>query len=369
MGIDFDELGDVDGPDESVVRDYEIKTKAEVEDEPDVEPHPAAQTLKDFATSVAAKQSPDSAERYYRGVKPLVAYLALEAGVDDPVDASSDQVTDYLHWIANTNWSRNTRESRFTSCQRFYRWAAEDGPLEDNRADDASIDDYTLDPGALEDSRRETAGDDEFKWIRREKVTKLWQRDNIPAPRVRNELLIKLMWYTTCRCRALSEAKIGDDIDREKGRLKVPNLKQGDDQADYRWVLYPKEKLEPLLQQWIDAGRRDAIGPYGAESDYLFLTRQSKKMRPTHISRIVKEAGFNAGIQEVTGYDVHGSPRWLVTGHCIRHSAATHYANNCPSVSINFLKKQLGHSKLETTMQYVHDDEQARRRAFQKAWE
>lgn len=376
MPLDFDDLTEVDGPTEAEVRDYRLTTHEEADEESDV--HPAAATLKDFATDVAAKQSADSAERYYRGVKALVAFLDLERGIGDPVEVEEADVHDYLKWIANTKWSRNTRQSRFTACQRFYRWAAEDGPHDANRAVDASIDDYTLEAGALEESRRETAEDDSYKWITREEVRRLWQPEHIESPRSRNELLLKLMWYTTCRTAALAGARLGDDLDREEGRLRVRNLKPGDNQSDYRWVYYPRKRIEPLLQEWLDGGRRDALGPYGKESDYLFLTRQKPKMRPSHISRIVKECAFNVNekanspeeeLQEVSGYDVHGNARWLVTGHTVRHSAATWYANECPSVDIHFLKQQMGHSKLETTMRYVHEDEQARKRAFQRAWE
>lgn len=59
--------------------------------------------------------------------------------------------------------------------------------------------------------------------------------------------------------------------------------------------------------------------------------------------------------------------RWKVTGHPLRHSAATWYANET-DLDIHQLKRQLGHSKLETTMKYVHAHEQSRKRALQQAW-
>ena len=362
----------ISGPSVDEVLEYEIITEAEAEkSEDELDPHPAADTLREFAVDVAAKKSEDSAERYYRGVKPLVAWLDTERDITNPVEADGSDVGDYLKWLVNTPWARNSRSNRFAACQRFYRWARDEGPLEENLTEDRSIKNYDLDPGELEKSRRETDEADDYKWIDRAKAVKLWKPDNIPSPRVRNELILKLLWYTTCRTRAISEAFIAaddpdDGLNREEGKLKVPNLKKGDDQADYRWVYYPNEIIEPLLQQWLDQGHRNA-SPYAKESDRLFVTNQKPFMRPSYISRQVKEAGFNADIQEVTGYDVHGNPRWKVTGHCLRHSAATWYANETP-LDVHFLKKQMGHSKLETTMKYVHDHRQSRKRAFQRAW-
>lgn len=113
-------------------------------------------------------------------------------------------------------------------------------------------------------------------------------------------------------------------------------------------------------------GRR-AASAYASESDRLFVTSHTSSMRPNYILRQVKEAAFDAGVQEVTGYDVEGKPRWKVTGHCIRHSAATWHANET-DLDVHQLKHQLGHSKLETTMKYVHNHEQSRKRALQRAW-
>lgn len=352
---DFEE--EIDGPEASEVKAYEFD-----------ENHFAADTMKQFAIDVARKQTEPTSKRYFRGMKTYVAWLDIELGKTDPLDVTEDVIGDYLMWLVNTAWSRNARKSKFAAIQRFYRWARDEGPLNEHLAEDRSIKDYRLDPGALEESRKETEEDDDYKWVQRRKIVQLWRRENIPSPRLRNELLFKLLWYTGCRCGAIAEARIGEDsLDRENARLKVPNLKKGGEQADYRWVDYPRERIEPLLADWLDGGRRDAIGPHGEESDFLFLTHMKPKMRPTHISRLVKKAAFNADVQEVAGYDVNGNPRWLITGHTVRHSAATYWANET-DVSLHHISTQLGHSKIETTMKYVHDDRGARKRAFEQAW-
>lgn len=100
-------------------------------------------------------------------------------------------------------------------------------------------------------------------------------------------------------------------------------------------------------------------------------------MRASHISRKLKEAAFNVNenadreedkIQEVSGYDVNGNPRWKITGKTIRHSALTWMVNRGGADPVH-AKAQAGHSKLETTMRYVHEDEQRRAEVLNQAWE
>lgn len=255
-----------------------------------------------------------------------------------------------------------------------------EGPLDEHLAESIELDEYTpLDPGWLEQSRGDT---NDYKWIPREDVVKLWQPENIPSPRLRPELLFKLMWFTSCRCATLANAEIyPDNPDRglncEKGYIRVKTLKRGDSQDSHRKVYYPKDRIEPLLQQWLDQSERRASSPYATESSHLFVTRQKKRIRPSYISRLVKRAAFNVNenadspeekVQEVTGYDVHGNPQWLVTGHTIRHSSLTHLANHT-DMDLHMVKKQAGHAKYETTLKYVHDEPDARRRAVNEAWQ
>lgn len=366
---------EVTGPALDEVRDYEIVTIAAAEEYADRDPHPSAETIREFGVEVASKQSGLSSERYIRGLKPLIAWLDLQKGIKDPLDASKRDVKQYIQWMTKTQWSKNSRKTRFTALQRFYGWAESEGHAE-NLTEDETITDYTLESGSLGDSRGETDTDvDSHKWIPREEVVQLWSENNITSPRARDELILKLMWYTTCRPRAVAEMRIEPEdspgseptwLDRERGRIKVPNLKAGDNQADYRWVYYPRDRIEPLMQQWVD-DRRSTLGPYAGESKYLFLTHQAPQMRPGHISRKVKQAGFNAKLQEVTGYDARGLQRWKITGKTIRHSAITYLANET-DIPLHFIQQQAGHSQIDTTMQYIHRDEESRRRALNAAW-
>ncbi len=325
--------------------------------------------MEDFAFEVYQQQNQISAKRYVSGVDRYVAWLELMADraerkdyPTEPLKADSGVAYDYFSWLSNTDWAVNTRESYFAAVQRFYRWVEQSARGEDI-TEPHSIDDFELDAGNLD---RELEQQKYEKAIPRSDVEQLWHADNIPSPRTRNELAFKLLWYTTMRTRALAEVKI-DNIDRENGVIVIPNLKPGDDDAPFREVVYPPERLEPLLREWLDRGKRASLGPH-AGSPYLLVTHQSPQMRPSHISRLVKDAARNAGLNEVTGEDVRGRQRWKVTGHTIRHSSITYLANKT-DVPIHFVKRQAGHSKLETTLSYVQDDDDEFQRRLKQSWE
>lgn len=371
----FDSGEKIEGPSVNEVQEYTIVTRDMMNAEKEYTEaniHPANEELKAFVTDISAKRTAKTAERFYRGIVPLVCWLDTVVNTPRPINASRRDVGDYLNWLANTRWSRNTRKSRFAACQRFYKFAHEEGWTEENLARGRSLEDYKLEAGDLEESRG-GFGRDEYKWIPREDVVKLWQEDNVTSPASRDSLIFKLMWYTACRPEAITSIRYepknspGEDPtwhDYEESWFRIRNLKRGDDEEDYRKVYYPT-RLNSSIDEWMN--RRDTFGPYD-DSEYMFLTHQKGQMRASYISRKIKEAARSAGIQEISGYDVNGDPRWKVTGKTIRHSALTWMVNR-GGVDPIHAKEQAGHSKLETTMQYVHEDEDRRREVLNQAWE
>lgn len=374
--------GDVSGPDRREVVEYEILSEDDIEkrkeefgeENVDAEPHPAADILKEFAVDMSLAKSEKSAARYFRGAKTLVAYLDIVHGIANPLEAGRRETGTYLRWLINTRYSENERRSKFYSVSVFYGWAEDEEFIDENPMEGREIRNFTFDSGAIEESRDDTEGDD-YKWVTPDKVRVLWEADNVPSPRLMYELAFKLLWFTGVRGGELCEAKIIEDpdpgekqwLDREEGWIRVPNFKQGRNQDDTRRCYYPRERIEPLLAEWLDREMRDAHSPYASDSPFLLLTHQSEQLRSGRLSRKVKEAAFSAGVQEPAGYDVNGQPRWMITAHCIRHSAATHWCNDL-EVPIHHVARQLGHSQLDTTLKYVHDKPKARRDAFSRHW-
>lgn len=119
------------------------------------------------------------------------------------------------------------------------------------------------------------------------------------------------------------------DIESENLRIKIYQGKGAKD----RYTLLPTILLEKLREYYIESGRPKI---------YLFTSGQTKTALCVRSMQIIINSGMEkAGFRE-KGY----------TAHTLRHSFATHLLNR--GNNIHVIKTLLGHSKLETTMVYLH---------------
>ena len=119
------------------------------------------------------------------------------------------------------------------------------------------------------------------------------------------------------------------DIESHNQRLKVYQGKGAKD----RYTLLPEKLLQQLRLFYIQEGR---------PKEYLFTSKQTK--RAVHVRTmqvVVNSAMAKAGFKDKP-----------FTAHTLRHSFATHMLNQ--GNNIHVIKTLLGHSKLETTMVYLH---------------
>lgn len=318
-----------------------------------------AELLSRFERSMYQTRPDGSAQTW---TSAAVTYTRwLQKMREHPIDeASKVDVDDYYEYVAGQYESGATAGGKFDGVQQLYHWMSRKEVIEENFVNDLIREDYGISNGPTRQARA-LRQEEDYIAIPRDEVEQLWKEENLPSPRVRNELIIKLLWYTGMRCSELVRIRI-NDIDRDDYKIEIADKKT----TDFRPVWYP-ERLELLLAEWLDHGARNVIGPHGDSSNYLLLTHQSPQMRPSHVSRIVKEAAQNAGINEVLYVDEGGKRRWKVTGHTLRHSMASYHANELDT-KIHHLKEILGHEDLETTLKYVKDDETAIRRAMQDPW-
>ena len=140
--------------------------------------------------------------------------------------------------------------------------------------------------------------------------------------------VVGLLYGCGMRISEVSSLKI-TDIDSTNKRIKVEQGKGGKD----RFTLLPTPLLEHLRQYYIAAGK---------PKEYLFTSPQTQRAFHVRSMQVVVntamvKAGFESG---------------RFTAHTLRHSFATHMLNQ--GNNIHVIKTLLGHSKLETTMIYLH---------------
>lgn len=182
--------------------------------------------------------------------------------------------------------------------------------------------------------------------------------EHLPSPKLRNELLVRLMWQTGIRKQETADIKL-NNIDQEERSIQVYSQKTD----DWRTVFY-QPKLGFLLEQWLEGGYRSSY-PTADDSPYLFVTQRSEQFKCNSITKIIRMAADDAGIQEVMYEDAAGKNRHRITAHTLRHGYAVQSLKN--DMPLTVLSDLLGHENLETTKKYlqlVDDDNAAMARKF-----
>lgn len=207
----------------------------------------------------------------------------------------------------------------------------------------------------LSGNRKAEVAREEITYLSPEQVDEL--AENVPAPRFRNELMVRLQFHTGLRQGELVAIKI-DDIDREERSINVHAPKTGKNRTTYY-----QPSLDFLMNQWLDGGERAAFPPSGS-SEYLFVSRQNEQLLKNRPNKVVREAAKNMGIQEELYQDVKGDTRYKYSSHVLRHSHAIAAIRS--NIDIERVRRHMGHSSLEQTQKYLRFVEEDVRDAYQK---
>jgi integrase/recombinase XerD len=313
--------------------------------------------------------SPNSVPSLQTGLMQWILWCQAD---DFPKNAATVAEAEKSHLMRYVDSIKNdlagvSIRSHVTAVSSFYRWAGDRDILDATPTDGFSL---SEDFNAIDDQtpemtrQRREAGVDGTAVIALKPETVQRIAEHPGSPRVRNELIIRLLWQTGVRSVELANVTL-DDIDTDKRSIDIRTAKTDPGDPNYQRTVYYDESLDYLLTEWMDYGERDSLPP-AEDSEYLLLTRQSEQMRPSHISRIVKRAAKRVGddengVNHVVWTDAAGKKRWFITAHRLRHSYATYVANET-DVPIHILSELLGHRKLDTTLKYVSTDDDVLRK-------
>ncbi|MFC5136219.1 tyrosine-type recombinase/integrase, partial [Halorubrum glutamatedens] len=259
----------------------------------------------------------------------------------DPADAGYDEINKYLNEIRQNGYSDASISNRYYSLKKYYDYITEEdeSPFNSSKLKNA---DYTNDSSGSAEERKKREDKEEIKYINKEEKDLL--KANVPDPKLRNELLIELMWQTGIRQSEASLIELNDIVwDERKIDIFAPKT------GTWREVFY-QPSLDILLEQYINGGYRSRFTS-AENSSYLFVSRKSERIAPGNINKVVRKAAELAGIQEEVGEDVNGDPRYRITSHAIRHGHAVHSLKS--GIDISFIRQHLGHEDISTTQQYL----------------
>lgn len=271
----------------------------------------------------------------------------------DPDEVDANDVHDYLREI-KPEYQKKTFDGHYTTLHSFYELlSGRLQVLERNPFDHLDWSDY---------QKREDEDNGDPEYVSREQMELLCE--HVPVPKVRNELIIRLMFATGMRACEVVNVET-EKIDRrpdeptEPRTIEVYSPKEGRTKT----VQYKPGVIDRLLDRWID--RRESF--YHSDSPYLFIGAKSGQLNEnsTINGSIVVKAAKEAGIQEVDYVDAAGNNRYTITSHTLRHGHAVEALKS--GVPLKAIQDHMGHESIETTEGYlnlVEDDVREEYRKF-----
>jgi integrase/recombinase XerD len=313
-----------------------------------------------------------------------------ENGID-PLAAVTDDIRGYIQ--KNTNHADTTLDSYYRSVQSFYSIVSNDQAynilslehghpcrdkhdidLKDDYEVHGSTPEYKLQHNLQGRDIDGARSSDQVIALKPETVDQLF--DHVPGEttdtKTRNEVALRLAWYTGCRSDELARLQI-DDITWEKCQIELQSAKL--DPAENpdlirRKVFFPEE-FRFQLKRWVERDRHAFSSAADPKTGRILVTTHNPEMRPAGINEIVKEAARNAGVQRPLRPANPGPDEeikeWVVTTHRIRRSAISYWVNDCPEIDLHQARRMAGHAKIEQTMDYVEDDDDQLGEDYQRA--
>jgi integrase/recombinase XerD len=275
-----------------------------------------------------------------------------EKGYDDPTEIGANELDNYFREQKGMGYAPHTISTRYETLRGMYeKLGGMMNEMEESPFEDLSRKDYVNKMEAKKDKE----SPENMVYVTRQELQKLFE--NVPNPKLRNKLMIRLMFQTGMRRGEVANLKI-EHVNTEDREIEV----YSDKTEEWRTVYY-NQSLDTLIDQWLGAYR--SSNPKAESSPYFFITAKGK-LRDNRVNRIVKKAAENAGIQEDMYEDMSEQTRYRITAHALRHGHGVH-SIKC-GIDPKSVQKHMGHKDIEQTMDYVRLVESDVRDSYRAKW-
>ena len=256
------------------------------------------------------------------GIEDFIIYLGEEGYAPETCRSIYSTVTNFYNHLVDLSYENSEPDLEESPCERV------------ERKEFSSI---------IKGSKKHQETRGQITYLSPEEIDTLCA--HVPEPKLRNELMIRLMFQTGVRQGELRSMKI-ENMDEENRSIRIYAEKTD----DYRTVYYQKS-LDGLMNEWLHGGARMSYFK-AVESPYLFVTAKSKQFsHSSNINKIVRNTAIEAGLNEVMYEDHAGVQRWKYTSHSLRHSHAI--ASIKSGIDIERVRRHMGHSSLDKTQRYL----------------
>ena len=167
-------------------------------------------------------------------------------------------------------------------------------------------------------------------------------RQLLEAPRrMRDRLIIKMLYETGMRVGELSALTIGD-VDLEAGEITIQHAKR-----------HHEGRKVPIVNSWTRTMLQDYIGTRKNRKDPLFVSNKRGQLSRRQIERLVHNYGTRVGLDKDKSHP-----------HVLRHTHAVHALKS--GIDLRTLQQNLGHSSIEVTAIYLTMDIDDRKEEYTK---
>ena len=164
----------------------------------------------------------------------------------------------------------------------------------------------------------------------------------LEAPRrMRDRLIIKLLYETGLRVGELAALTIGD-VDLEAGEITIQQAKR-----------HKEGRKVPLVNSWTKSMLRDYIGSRKMRRDPLFVSNKRGPLSRRQVERLVANYGARIGLDKDKRHP-----------HVLRHTHAVFALKS--GIDLRTLQQNLGHSSIEVTAIYLTMDIDDRKEEYSK---
>ncbi|MDP3312289.1 tyrosine-type recombinase/integrase [Lutibacter sp.] len=252
---------------------------------------------------------------YENDVSTFQKFMINHIGIADITKVNYHEIRSWIVSLVNSNISNRSVNRKISSLKSFYKFLHKSNQIEINPL---------LKHKALKIAKKMQVpfSEKEINNV----LNSIEEELNFES--ARNKLIVELFYATGIRRAELINITI-PDVDFCNNTLKVLGKRN-------------KERILPLLP-FLKATLTNYVSfreQLFIENQYLFLTKNGKKMYATLVYRIINN--YFSGVSS----KVKKSP------HILRHSFATHLLNE--GADLNSVKELLGHSSLASTQVYTH---------------
>jgi len=164
----------------------------------------------------------------------------------------------------------------------------------------------------------------------------------LEAPRrMRDRLIIKLMYETGMRVGELASLTIGD-VDLEASEITIQRAKR-----------HEEGRKVPIVNSWTKTMLHDYIGTRKNRKDPLFVSNKRGPLSRRQVERLVSSYAEKVGIEPDKRHP-----------HVLRHTHAVQALKS--GIDLRTLQQNLGHSSIEVTAIYLTMDIDDRKEQYSK---